>query len=486
MSDLLDALQKRHQEKLEQLKRGPVDEAFLDSVALLVGDLRQAGARVADPVERSQLRALVRFWGNVLYDHTGVYPDTTLQPSESVPPLPPGVPLPPSPLNWSLIGGAAAIVIAVGLALVGWLARRNATVEATPIPTPVPIVSHVVVGVRAADGALTPSDTFCAGTPEIAARLALDGVSAGAPWRWEVQRDGATVISQTATSWQTADAQRIVPILSGGAAGVEPGRYNLLIYVGEQSVEAYPFRVLDAPPRVANLRVSDVPEPTGGATEVIAGVRVLYLTYDYEGLCPGLKVVHTLYRDGRPLQESVETWSGPPAGQRQVSFQAAEGEPFPSGKYEATVSVTGAEAARAPLLIQEARATAPPPSPAVGSVVVAMGVQPDGSPILPVPDNGFDWNTKVVYAIFDYTGMGDGMKWAAVWRRGGQEVARQEGFWDVAGAGTQGRRWVAYYDPRGAVLPGGTYSVTIAIADTVQRSADFQIRFYAPRETAAP
>jgi hypothetical protein len=483
MSNILDTFQKRHQEKLEQLKRGPVDEAFLDGIALLLGDLRQAGALVADSAERGQLRALARFWGNVAYDHRGVYPDTTLQPLDISRVRPQDAPArrPLPPLNWILAGGAAVIVIAAGLATVGWLAQRSAFVEATPAPTAASIMSHVVVGTQAADGTLTPADTFCAGTPEIAARFALDDVQAEALWRWEVQRDGTTVISQTATLWKREDARRIVPILTGEATGVEPGQYNLLVYVGEQTAEAHPFRVLATPSRISNLQVSDVPAPTSGVTEIAAGVRVLYLTYEYEGMCPGLKVVHTLYRDGQPLQESVETWSGAPQGQSQVSFQAAADQPFPPGDYEATVTVTGAEAVRAPLVIQEQVATRTPPS-TFGAITMALGVQPDGAPIITAPDNVFDWNTKVVYAIFDYTGMSDGTSWAAVWRRDGQEVARQEEFWNVESAGTRGTRWVAYYNENGQVLPGGAYSVTLTVGNVVQRSADFQILFYVPPE----
>ncbi len=486
MSDLLDAFQKRHQEKLEQLKRGPTDEAFLDSVALLIGDLRQAGAVVADPAERGQLRAWLHFWGNAVYDQTGTFPDTTLQPLQpGRAPMQTAIPHhPPSPLNWSLIGGAAVAVIAAGLALAGWWARRSAVIEATPVSTPTPMVNHITVGTRAADGTLIPADTFCAGTTEIAARFALDNAQTGVPWWWEVQRDGVTVISQTATLWQPEDAQRIVPILTGGPAGLAAGQYNLVIYVGEQAAEVYPFRVLDTPPRIANLRVSDVPQPTDDSAEFASGVRVLYLTYDYKGMCPGLKVVHTLYQDGRLLQERIETWSGPAQGQNQKSFQAATDQPFPPGDYEATVTVIGAaigEVARIPLIIQ-AQPTAVPPRPTFGAITIALGVQADGSPIVTTSDNVFDWNTKVIYAIFDYSGMGDGTSWAAVWRHGGQEVAREEGLWSVENAGTQGRRWVAYYDPRGTVLPGGTYSVTLSIGNVVQQSADFQIRFYVPPE----
>lgn len=485
MSDLLDAFQRRHQQKLEQLKHGPVDEAFLESVALLLSDLRQAGAVVADPVRRGQLRALAHFWGNVLYDQTGTYPDTTLQPPEPdrtyAAPAPPRRPLPP--LNWILIGGAATLLIAAGLAAVSWFARSGPV--ARPVATPAPIVSQVTVGTLAANGTLIPADVFCTGTPQIVARFALD-IEPGTVWRWEVQRGSTTVISQTAVLGKEENAERVVTVLTGGVTGVEAGRYNLLVYVGEQMAAAHPFHVLATPPRIVRLRVSDVPEPTDDS-EFAAGVRVLYLTYDYEGMCTGLRVAHVLYRDGEPLQENAETWSGPSSGSAQVSFQAAKGRPFPPGKYEATVMVAGVEAARVRFAIEEAQAATPtPPSPAFGTILIALGVQPDGTPILTAPNNIFDWNTKVVYAIFDYSGMSDGISWEVVWRRAGQEVARQEGFWDVESAGMQGRRWVAYYDPRGVVLPGGTYSVTLAIGNVVQRTADFQILFYVPPPTPSP
>ena len=46
--------------------------------------------------------------------------------------------------------------------------------------------------------------------------------------------------------------------------------------------------------------------------------------------------------------------------------------------------------------------------------------------------NEFDWNTKAVYAVFDYTGMQDGTAWTVVWSRNGSEVAREDHFWDAS------------------------------------------------------
>ena len=83
MSDILKALERRHREKLDQLEHGEADEALLDGIRLLIADLRQAGASVAAPAERGQLRALMHFWGNVVYDRTEAYPRHDAAPARS-------------------------------------------------------------------------------------------------------------------------------------------------------------------------------------------------------------------------------------------------------------------------------------------------------------------------------------------------------------------------------------------------------------------
>ena len=120
-------------------------------------------------------------------------------------------------------------------------------------------------------------------------------------------------------------------------------------------------------------------------------------------------------------------------------------------------------------------------APAFGEVTIALGAQPDGAPIVTTPDNVFDWNTKVVYGIFDYVGMRDGLRWTAVWMLNGQEVAREEHLWDVEAGGVAGTRWVAHYDELGQVLYGGNYSVTLYIDNVAQRTADFRLLYYVPQ-----
>jgi hypothetical protein len=491
MSDLLDTFQQRHQEKLGQLKRGEVDEAFLDGVHALITDMQQAGTVIADPVQRGQLRALMRFWGNVVYDHTGIYPDTMLQPLDLTKARPPEEPSrrPLPPLTWVLTGGAAVILITVGLVAIGWMSRFHDGAAPTPMPTPAPVpyVSRVAVGTEVdADSTLqSEADTFCMGIPEIVAEFAMAGIEPETAWHWEVQREGEGVAAQPATPWGR-DAQQTIRILSGGPGGVEPGQYVLLIYVGEHVVGTHSFQVLDTVPRVFNLRVADVPEPPEEGPDgpdkarFEAGVRVIYLNYEHEGLCPDLDLSYTLYHEQEPIQENVETWSGAPQGRTRVSFQAPGNLPFSPGDYEVVVAVTGEEQARVGLTVGE---EAPEEIvPAFGGLTIALGAEPDGTPILTALDNRFDWNTKAIYTIFDYVGMNEDLRWSAVWMREGQEVTREEHFWDMEADGPAGTRWVTYHDERGVVLPGGTYSVTLTIENVVQRTAGFSILYYVPSE----
>ena len=506
MRDRFNALQDQYQTLIARAEKIESDETFLGDVRSFISDAKRAGATIPDLNERSQLRAWMRFLASLLYDAAGVYPDITLQPlteGQLVGPKAEPSETPPAPrrLAWTLLGGAIVVTIAVGLAAVGWMSRwtspRPTEVHVptlTPMPTSTPalFVIEAAVGAQLApSGALEmPADTFCLGISEIVAELKIEGIEPEMEWWWEVQRDGRIIDAQPAVPWGQETQRAVVHILTGGPEGVEPGYYDLLIYVrGYDVVGVQSFRVLDTHPRILNPWIADVPDsnrqtpdessgtPVGDEFE--AGVRVFYLSYDYEGWCPGLEISHALYYEGEIIQERVDIWDGLPQGQAQVSFQAPGDEPFSPGGYEATVMVANEELALAEFSIERTVPDVIPP--AFGDITIALGAQPDGQPILTAAENRFDWNTKVIYAIFEYVGMSEGLEWTVVWTRNDKEVAREERFWDVEAGPTQGTRWVAYYNPDGRAIPGGNYTVTLYIENVAQRTAEFRVLYYVPR-----
>jgi hypothetical protein len=484
MSEMLDAFQRRHQEKLDQLERGGDEEAFLDGIRILIADLERAGAVVADPAGRGQLRALMRFWGSVAYERTGVYPDTALLPLDPATARAPEAPERRAwpPLLWALVGGAAVVVIAAGLVAIGWLSRPQDNAEAPPVPTSVPSASYATVEVMTSEGMAT--DTFCQGVSEIVARLRLEGVRPATMWRWEVQREGEAVAAQPAAPWGQDVQHTSFHIQIGGAQGMEPGQYTLLVYADEQVVGARAFQVAGVAPRAFDLQVSDVPEAVGvipGESGFEAGTRVIYLSYDYEGLCPGLDVFHVLYHEGASTQEYLEVWGGAAQGWAQVSFQAPDGQPFPVGGYELAVMIGGEEQGRVSFTVGEAMEEEVVTPPAFGDVTLALGVQPDGAPVLPAQGVPFGWSTRVVHAVFDYEGMSDGVRWSVVWTRDGAEVAREDYVWDAKVAGSEGTYWATLANEDGEPLGGGSYTVALYINGRQQSTADFRI-YYRPAE----
>ena len=477
MSDLLEAFRHRHQERLAQLESGEDEEALLDGVRILIADLRQAGASVAGQAGRGRLRALVRFWAGVVYERTGVYPETTLlplDPANARPAEEPGRRAWP-PLVWILVGGAAAIVIAVGLVAIARLSRPQSAAELPPASTPAPSVSYATLETLTDDGVAT--DTFCLGVREIVAEFSLEGVRPGTAWRWELQREGEVVASQPEAPWGQEAQRASFRIQVGGGRDMEPGRYTLLAYAEERVVGARSFQVLGMAPRAFDLRISDVPRSFDG-DRFGAGARVLYLSYAYEGWCPGLDVSTVLYYEGASTQEYLEVWHGSSQGLAQVVFQAPGGRPFSAGGYELVVSVDREEQGRVSFVVGEEEEKAVTGPPAFGDITVALGVQPDGVPIS-AQEAPFGWATRVVHAVFEYEGMSDGVRWSVVWTRNGTEVAGEDYVWDAGDAGSEGTYWVTLAGEDGEPLGGGDYTVTLYVNGQQQSTADFRI-YYRP------
>jgi hypothetical protein len=125
----------------------------------------------------------------------------------------------------------------------------------------------------------------------------------------------------------------------------------------------------------------------------------------------------------------------------------------------------------------------PTPTPTLvpamfSDLTVAQGMLDEEQPFL-VGDT-FDWNTRSVYAVFEYAGMREGAEWAVVWVRNGEEVAREERVWDVERDGHAGMKWAVYFDEEGNTLPGGNYIVSLYLEDQLEAQANFRISFYIP------
>ena len=488
MSDLFDTLQERYLALLARKEKGETGEEFMQDASSFIADAQRAGAATADVGERSQLRAWMRFLANTLYDATDVYPDTSLQPlargqlidsrlerEERRTLLP--------PLGWALVGAAVLVLVVSGAVL---FSADSAVPPPTPIPiTHTPVPSHtpppsptpevridVGAGWNGTGDLALSAKVFCTGTTEIVAQFIVPKpLPADVCWGWQLTQAGYIATEQSSLVWDTESTSSTVRVARPDGGPFAAGQHELTFLVDDQPVAHRIFDVLAVRPQVSDVQVSNVPTETG-RTEFEAGIPIIYVAYDYQNFCPGRSITRTIYRSGREVYQSFEEWAGTSDGSSQLDYYREGGLPLPGGEYQVTIGVGGQEPQQVMFTI-----TGPAP-PAFSDVTLAQGVQSDGQPILRAPEgNRFDWNTKAVYAFFNYVGMSDGLRWAVVWTRNDEEVARAGGFWNVEADGTEGERWAVYYDESVPTLPNGRYSVTLSIDDKVESTKEFTIGY---------
>jgi serine/threonine protein kinase len=78
-NDRLSKVYVEHQKLLEVIEEDE-KKASIPDVKEFIMQIAKAGSTIHDPRQRSQLRALMRFWGSYIYDRIGEFPETSLMP----------------------------------------------------------------------------------------------------------------------------------------------------------------------------------------------------------------------------------------------------------------------------------------------------------------------------------------------------------------------------------------------------------------------
>ena len=79
MNTTIDEIRQTHQQLLALLEDGSAD-ILLEKAHAFLERMSESGSTIESPPERSQLRALIRYWSSYVYDQTGVLPSVQLMP----------------------------------------------------------------------------------------------------------------------------------------------------------------------------------------------------------------------------------------------------------------------------------------------------------------------------------------------------------------------------------------------------------------------
>ncbi|MFQ5576249.1 MAG: hypothetical protein ACE5G8_04590, partial [Anaerolineae bacterium] len=133
----------------------------------------------------------------------------------------------------------------------------------------------------------------------------------------------------------------------------------------------------------------------------------------------------------RPPAETPSPADSPPAigATARVAGSTTIVTPPPTATPPAPLSPPAATATATPAL--PTRTPSPVPIPdgiRIGPVAFAAQITDDRQPVDPA--NVFDLDTGTVYAVFPYSGMKNGLPFAAIWYHQGREIIRDEYEWE--------------------------------------------------------
>lgn len=75
-----NSFQKQHQELLQQLEeKSEISEDFIHEIDKFIKQITKYSDEIVSNAERDQLRANLRFWASLIYEHEGKYPNTNLK-----------------------------------------------------------------------------------------------------------------------------------------------------------------------------------------------------------------------------------------------------------------------------------------------------------------------------------------------------------------------------------------------------------------------
>ncbi|MGC9398205.1 MAG: hypothetical protein ACP5HM_03615 [Anaerolineae bacterium] len=266
-------------------------------------------------------------------------------------------------------------------------------------------------------------------------------------------------------------------------APLKPGEYVLTLHVNGTQVAEHAFTVQATAPRLTAVSLALTPEgPT--STVLQTPLRLFYVRYAYEGVCPGTPLWVVVTREGERLVHQNLVLQAD-QGTGEVAFYLDAGAPFEAGAYQATLTLGGEEERTLTFRVKEpldptpqATATPIPPAPICEPPFAAMGLTPEGTPYRPL--ERFEWYTQAVYVGAACRHVPARTRWVARWYRNGEEVRVYRGRWT---GGDAGLLWDSLTGTEEApFLPPGVYTTTLSLGALPPLEVGFNVAPYVPSE----
>jgi len=275
-------------------------------------------------------------------------------------------------------------------------------------------------------------------------------------------------------------------------AALRPGRYRLILSVGDLQMADHAFTVDEDSAAITAFALAMA--PTGpNVTRLATGIQHFYLRYTYADACLGTPywisvrhndVIICTHNATLPQESGVET----------IPCYRKDGAVLEDGAYEVELTMMGQVYHRDTFEVGDAPTPPPPtatptlaptatPTPlplACVPLFAAAGLAPDGEPFL--PKDRFEWYSQVIYVGTRCENLPYAMSWESAWYRNGKPVRTATGVW--SGSGGDGMVWDSITGiPRAPFLPSGTYTVSLTLEGSAPLTTTFRLIPYVKPET---
>lgn len=215
---------------------------------------------------------------------------------------------------------------------------------------------------------------FAAGTADIEATFAYDGMSRGQDWSYAWYHDRIEI--DGGAGEPLSGASGIASLWLSPRGGLQPGTYRLELYLSGDLAATSDFMVggqaqsaeVFGPVTFAE-GVDRRGAPVNPGTSFQYGIDELYAFFDYEGMQDGWAWSREWTLDGETVTTVDDSWA---FGEDGEAFWVAinSGEALPVGDYELSLSVLGDVVREAGCAIVGAGRPTPTPSPVGGDLEV--------------------------------------------------------------------------------------------------------------------
>ncbi len=219
-----------------------------------------------------------------------------------------------------------------------------------------PTFSDILFGVAADGRPLLATGNVLPAGDTITAEFVFNNMPAGARWRQAWYYEGVQITPPTPASWSDKDGangKKRVSAASSPGNALQPGRYRLELYMGDQLAATSDFvmagkQVIDRVNVFDNVSFASIvtgDKPSDPGTTFNTSITRLYTTFNWNELAAGTPWTWRWSVDGNPLFESTQPWQ-PTVG--SLFWLRIEGTGhLPDGSYTLELLVQGVSMGKA-------------------------------------------------------------------------------------------------------------------------------------------